>query len=86
MVEPVGDRVSWRVLNDAISSERYREVILVSEALHEQQIADIAESVANQSASKRIVLIAGPSSSGKNDIFKTIEHSASGTGADAISG
>ncbi len=63
---------SLGALNDAISSERIREVILVSEALHEQQIADIAESVANQSASKRIVLIAGPSSSGKTTFSKRL--------------
>lgn len=63
---------SLGALNDAISSERIREVILVSEALHEQQIADLAESVANQSASKRIVLIAGPSSSGKTTFSKRL--------------
>ena len=63
---------SLGALNDAISSERIREVILVSEALHEQQIADIAESVANQSASKRIVLVAGPSSSGKTTFSKRL--------------
>ena len=63
---------SLGALNDAISSERIREVILVSEALHEQQIADLAESVSNQSASKRIVLIAGPSSSGKTTFSKRL--------------
>ena len=30
-------------LNDAIKADRIREIILVSEALHEQQIAEVAE-------------------------------------------
>lgn len=63
---------SLGALDDAISTGRIREVILVSEALHEQQIADIAEAVANQSAEKRIVLIAGPSSSGKTTFSKRL--------------
>ncbi len=59
-------------LNDAINSGRIREIILVSEALHEQQIAEIAESVANHSRQTRIVLIAGPSSSGKTTFSKRL--------------
>ena len=39
------------------------ELMLVSEALQEKNIADIAEDIYN--SGKRIVLIAGPSSSGK---------------------
>lgn len=51
-------------LNDAISKGKMNEVILVQEALMEKRIADIAEQIC---ASKRnkIILIAGPSSSGK---------------------
>jgi uridine kinase len=63
---------SLGALNDAISSGRIREIILVSEALHEQQIADLAESVANHSEKTRIVLIAGPSSSGKTTFSKRL--------------
>lgn len=59
-------------LNDAISSGRGREVILVSEALQEQQIADIAEQVAARAKQARIVLIAGPSSSGKTTFSKRL--------------
>ncbi len=51
-------------LNDAVEDGRIREVILVSEALHEQQIAEIASSIAARKKT-RVVLIAGPSSSGK---------------------
>ncbi|MBM3124700.1 MAG: nucleoside kinase [Chloroflexi bacterium] len=50
-------------LNDAIQFGRADELILVSEALHEQHLADIAQQIVqNQS---RIILLAGPSSSGK---------------------
>ncbi|MBT3239306.1 MAG: nucleoside kinase [Chloroflexi bacterium] len=51
-------------LNDAVKDGRIREVILVSEALHEQQIAEMAASIAARKET-RVVLIAGPSSSGK---------------------
>jgi uridine kinase len=50
-------------LNDAIQSGRADEIILVSEALHEQNVADIAQQIAHKNS--RIILIAGPSSSGK---------------------
>ncbi len=59
-------------LNDAISEGRIREIILVSEALHEQKIADIARQVAARSKTARIVLIAGPSSSGKTTFSKRL--------------
>ena len=59
-------------LNDAISGGRIREIILVSEALHEQKIADIARQVADRSNATRIVLIAGPSSSGKTTFSKRL--------------
>ncbi|TDA64683.1 MAG: nucleoside kinase [Chloroflexi bacterium] len=59
-------------LNDAISGGRIREIILVSEALHEQKIADIARQVADRSNAARIVLIAGPSSSGKTTFSKRL--------------
>ena len=50
-------------LNDAIQSGQADEIVLVSEALHEQNVADIAQQIAQREA--RIILIAGPSSSGK---------------------
>jgi len=63
---------SLGALNDAISSGRIREIILVSEALHEQQIAEFAESIVNHSNEIRVVLIAGPSSSGKTTFSKRL--------------
>ncbi|NMB53415.1 MAG: nucleoside kinase [Leptolinea sp.] len=59
-------------LNDTISSGRIREIILVSEALHEQQIAEIADSIVNNANQVRVVLIAGPSSSGKTTFSKRL--------------
>ncbi len=50
-------------LNDSIASGRADELVLVSEALHEQNVADIAQQIVQKDA--RIILIAGPSSSGK---------------------
>ncbi len=59
-------------LNRAITNSRAREVILVSEALHEQGIADIAGQIANRNDRVRVVLIAGPSSSGKTTFSKRL--------------
>lgn len=59
-------------LNDSISEERIREVILVSEALHELQIADIATRIIEKSKKARVVLIAGPSASGKTTFSKRL--------------
>lgn len=50
-------------LNDAIEAGRADEIVLVSEALHELNFADAAQQIAQKKS--RIILIAGPSSSGK---------------------
>lgn len=59
-------------LNEAIASGRIREIILVAEALHEQQVAEIARMITERSRSARIVLIAGPSSSAKTTTSKRL--------------
>jgi uridine kinase len=59
-------------LNDAIQEKRIRELILVSEAFHEMRIAEIARKIADDSKRIRIVLIAGPSSSGKTTFSKRL--------------
>ena len=51
-------------LNQKVLNNEFRDLILVSEALHEKKIAYIADSIANREDVK-VVLIAGPSSSGK---------------------
>lgn len=59
-------------LNDAIHAGKIREVILVSEALHEQRIAEIAAQIASHRDQIRVVLISGPSSSGKTTFSKRL--------------
>jgi uridine kinase len=59
-------------LNEANEAGRMREVILVAEALHEQLIARIASDIAEQHPFVRLVLIAGPSSSGKTTFSKRL--------------
>ncbi len=51
-------------LNDCIASGKMKDMILIQEALHEKKIAEIAEQVASME-DKKIIMIAGPSSSGK---------------------
>jgi uridine kinase len=59
-------------LNDAIQENRIREIILVSEAFHEMRIAEIARRISSETNRIRIVLIAGPSSSGKTTFSKRL--------------
>lgn len=59
-------------LNDAIANGRIREIILVSEALHEQRIAHIADQITRRRNEVRLVLIAGPSASGKTTFSKRL--------------
>ena len=57
-------------LNRMIEKKEPKDLIMLSEALHEKKIAMIAEQI--QSAKKRIILIAGPSSSGKTTFAKRL--------------
>jgi uridine kinase len=59
-------------LNDAIAGARVREVILVAEALHEQRVARVAQEIAERQGGVRLVLIAGPSSSGKTTFSRRL--------------
>jgi len=52
-------------LNNAIQSGRSDQVVLVSEAFHENNLARIASQIVNQLERSRLILIAGPSSAGK---------------------
>ncbi|HUH99295.1 MAG TPA: nucleoside kinase [Anaerolineales bacterium] len=57
-------------LNDAIRGGRAHEIVLVSEALHEQNVAEIAQQIEEKES--HIVLIAGPSSSGKTTFSRRL--------------
>lgn len=57
-------------LNEHIMTDRADELILISEALQEKKIAQIADEISSKK--KRVILIAGPSSSGKTTFAKRL--------------
>jgi len=59
-------------LNDAIVAGRLPEVSLVAEALHEARIARMAADIVAAGDRVKVVLIAGPSSSGKTTFSKRL--------------
>lgn len=61
-------------LNRSIDDDRVSTLIKVAEALHEKKIAKIAEDIADrfEQGGARIVLISGPSSSGKTTFSKRL--------------
>ena len=58
-------------LNEKIRNGEGKEIILLSEALHEKKISQIADKI-SQDRKKRVILIAGPSSSGKTTFAKRL--------------
>ena len=52
-------------LNKVIENNEYNELIRISEALHEKKIAEIADKIKSGMPRNKIILIAGPTSSGK---------------------
>ena len=58
-------------INEKIRNGEGKELILLSEALHEKKISQIADQIA-QNREKRVILIAGPSSSGKTTFAKRL--------------
>ena len=63
-IHSVLDVLTVYKLNKAIEENRIKDVIMLAEALHEKKIANIADDIAQRKGVK-MVLIAGPSSSGK---------------------
>ncbi|MFW6281571.1 MAG: nucleoside kinase [bacterium] len=59
-------------LNSTIANNNFRENIIIAEALHEKKIAQIADEIYNNFDNKKIILIAGPSSSGKTTFTKRL--------------
>ena len=57
-------------LNKVVEDGEYKELILLSEALHEKKVAEIADTITK--GRKRIILIAGPSSSGKTTFARRL--------------
>lgn len=59
-------------LNNIVKSNKIKDYILMDEALHEKKIAGIADKIAKNKDLK-VILIAGPSSSGKTTFAKRLE-------------
>ncbi|SFH53147.1 uridine kinase [Tindallia magadiensis] len=59
-------------LNDLIVSQKEDEYIRISEALHEKKIAQMADYIAEDLNHRRLILIAGPSSSGKTSLARRL--------------
>ena len=63
-IHSVLDVLTVYKLNKAIEENRIEDVIMLAEALHEKKIANIADDITKRKGVK-MILIAGPSSSGK---------------------
>lgn len=59
-------------LNDLVANENISEMIKISEALHEKKIAEIADKIEASCQDKRLIFVAGPSSSGKTTFMKRL--------------
>ena len=59
-------------LNRLIIKGKINDLIWVSEGLHEKKIAQIADIITRNAKTKRIVMLAGPSSSGKTTFAKRL--------------
>lgn len=60
-------------LNSIVSTGKYDDLIMLSEAYFDSQLTRIADQVYNNRENIKIVLIAGPSSSGKTTTSKKLE-------------
>ena len=59
-------------LNKAINNGDFKDIIRISEALHEKKIAQIADYIKSNIEKVKIILIAGPSSSGKTTFARRL--------------
>ncbi len=63
---------SVAALNTALANGRMQQLILVAEAFHQQQLAQITEEIATRRDEIKIVLISGPTSAGKTTFSKRL--------------
>jgi len=59
-------------INELIDRDKIAEFILISEAFHDMKIFDLARSIKGQAEYLRLVLIAGPSASGKTTFSRRL--------------
>lgn len=69
-------------LNDRIAGHGFRELVRVCEGHHERQIHRIADMIAERGS--RLILIAGPSSSGKTTFSHRLQTALSVIGVDSV--
>ena len=60
-------------LNQIVSDGKYNDLIRLAETYYNNQLASIAETIAENNKSIKLVLIAGPSSAGKTTTSKKLE-------------
>lgn len=60
-------------LNEVVSKGKYNELIRLSEAYYNSQLSRIADQIAENHKKIKLILIAGPSSSGKTTTSKKLE-------------
>jgi uridine kinase len=59
-------------LNEAIDAGRAAEIVLVSEAFHEQRLSQVARQIADQIERMHLIMVAGPSSAGKTTFSRRL--------------
>lgn len=59
-------------LNEAIDAGRAAEIVLVSEAFHEQRLSQVARQIADQIDRTHLIMVAGPSSAGKTTFSRRL--------------
>ena len=69
-------------LNDEIEKGNYKELMILGEALHEKKVAQIADQITK--LNKKVILIAGPSSSGKTTFANRLRIQLKVNGFDPI--
>ncbi|MFH1853632.1 MAG: nucleoside kinase [Candidatus Neomarinimicrobiota bacterium] len=67
----LGVSTIWE-LNELIVTDKIREMLWVAEGLHEKKIGRIADGLSAQFPWKRVICVAGPSSSGKTTFAKRL--------------
>lgn len=71
-------------LNRTVHDGSISEFVRVNETLHEKKIADIARQIDDRAGGTRIVLVAGPSSSGKTTFTKRLSLQLSAQGMQPV--
>lgn len=93
LLEVFADHYKWcRIMGinniadfNNIEKGKLRDFIKVTEALHEKQISKMADTIAERSKKTKIVLVSGPSSSGKTTFTKRLSVQLMASGIKPIS-